>query len=323
MDVRQLQIFIAIAEEGSIHGGARRMMMAQPALSKLLRALERELGAGLVQRSPRGIELTTAGNVLLEQAYEIVGSLDKTIDMVREVGRGQQTLTVGLLSGAAAGAELTTDIIRGFQLVCPSVTVTVRELHFANQFSSTADGTVDVALVRLPVPDDRVDALALFAEPLLLTFRSDHHLATRSGITVEEFLDETMLGMAGAPQPWTDFWQMNGIRHSIPKTGASVQTLAEMQFALLTAPQIVMPMTAAAWRMSSQYSDLRALRILDGPQSTAAVISRPNENREHVLAFIEHARVISKKFLGKVPGATLPFVGGLPPAPVDVEHNLR
>ena len=109
MDVRQLQMFIAVSEEGSIHGGARRLMMAQPALSKSLRALERQLGTELLRRSPRGIELTAAGKVMLEQSYEIVRVLDTAADLVREAGRGQKTLQplitqwIGLCLGVDRG----------------------------------------------------------------------------------------------------------------------------------------------------------------------------------------------------------------------------
>ena len=99
---------------------------------------------------------------------------------------------------------------------------------------------------------------------------------------------------------------MNDLRNENPRIGASVRTLAELQFALLGSGDIVMPVTATAWRMTSQYSDLRALRIADGPQSTAAVISRPAEDREHVLSFIRHARETAKCFLGKVPFAVQP-----------------
>jgi DNA-binding transcriptional LysR family regulator len=306
MDVRQLQMFIAVAEEGSIHGGARRMMVAQPAMSKTLRSLERQLHTQLVQRSSRGIELTTAGEVLLGQAYEIVRSLDRTVDLVQQAGRGQKTLTVGLISGTASASELTSDIIQGFQRLCPSVTVTVRELDFANQFSAVVDGQVDVALVRAPCGDEGVSATPLFAEPLLLALRSDHRLAAETGISAEDILDETMLGMAEAPRPWTSFWHLNDLRNGAPRIDQSVRTLAELQFALMGSRDVVMPMTLTAWRMSAHHSDLRALRIEDAPPSTAVAMIRQNEDREHVLAFNAHAREVSRLHLEKVPEAVQP-----------------
>lgn len=306
MDVRQLQLFIAIAEEGSIHGGARRMMLAQPAVSKLLRALERQLQTQLVQRSPRGIELTVAGELLLEQAYEIVRSLERTVDIVQQAGRSQKTLTVGLISGAASASELTADIIRGFQRLCPDVTVGVRELDFADQFMAVVDGHVDVALVRAPCGDERVSAMPLFGEPLVLALRSDHKLAEASMVSADAIMDETMLAMGDAPPSWTRFWHLDDLRRSAPRTGQSVRTLAELQFALMSSSEVVMPMTLTAWRMSAQYSDLRALRIDGAPSSTAVAMTRQNDDREHVLAFTAHAREVSHQLLAKVPEAVLP-----------------
>jgi DNA-binding transcriptional LysR family regulator len=306
MDVRQLQLFIAVAEEGSIHGGARRMMVAQPAMSKALRALERQLQTQLVQRSPRGIDLTAAGEALLGEAYEIVRSLDRTVDIVQQAGRGQKALTVGLISGAASASELTSDIIRGFQRLCPNVTVTVRELDFADQFTAVVDGHVDVALVRAPCVDDRVSATPLFAEPLVLALRSDHRLATATRVSPEGILDETMLGMTEAPRPWTSFWHLDELRSGAPRTGQSVRTLAELQFALLGSADVVMPMTLTAWRMSARHADLRALRIDGAPSSTAVATVRRNEDREHVLAFNAHAREVSQLLLEKVPEAVQP-----------------
>jgi DNA-binding transcriptional LysR family regulator len=306
VDVRQLQLFIAVAEEGSIHGGARRMMMAQPAVSKALRSLERQLATPLVQRSPRGIELTAAGQALLGQGYEIVRSLNRTVDIVKEAGRGQTTLTVGLISGAASASELTSDILSGFRQLCPHVTVVVRELDFVDQFSAVVDGHVDVALVRTPCDDDRVSTTPLFAEPLVLALRSDHHLAAASKVSAAEMLDETMLAMTDAPRPWTSFWHLNDLRSAAPKTGQSVRTLAELQFALLASRDVVMPVTLTAWRISAHYSDLSAVRIDGAPSSTAVAMTRRHEEREHVLAFAAHARKVSQLFIDKVPEAVQP-----------------
>jgi DNA-binding transcriptional LysR family regulator len=244
--------------------------------------------------------------VLLGQAYEIVRSLDRTVDIVQQAGRRQKTLTVGLISGAASASELTADIIRGFQLLCPNVTLTVRELDFADQFTAVADGHVDVALVRAPCGDDRVSTTPLFDEPLVLALRSDHKLAEASGVSAEAIMDETMLAMGDAPRSWTSFWHLDDLRRSAPRTGQSVRTLAELQFALLSSNEVIMPMTLTAWRMSAHHSDLRALRIDGTPSSTAVAMRRQSDDREHVLAFTSHAREVARQLLTKVPEAVLP-----------------
>lgn len=305
MDVRQLQQFIAVAEEGSIHGGARRLLMAQPAMSKSLRTLERQLQTQLFERSPQGVKLTTAGEALLVQAYEIVRSIDRAVGLVQQAGRVQKTLTVGLISGTAAASELTRDIVQGFQRLCPDVAVSVRELDFADQFTAVVEGDADVALLRAPYSDDRVRAVPLFAEPLVLALRADHQLAAEPTVSLETILDQPMLAMPEAPPSWTGFWHLNELRNSSPRTVQSVRTLVELQFALMGSNAIVMPMTLTAWRMSAHHDDLRALRVDGAPLSTAVAVLRQNEDREHVLAFTEYAREVTRQFLRKVPEAVL------------------
>jgi LysR family transcriptional regulator, nitrogen assimilation regulatory protein len=86
MDVRHLRSFLAVAEEGSIHAGARRLTIAQPALSQALRKLERDLDVTLLVRSSRGIELTAAGRALVEHARDVVARFDRTTEIVRAAG---------------------------------------------------------------------------------------------------------------------------------------------------------------------------------------------------------------------------------------------
>lgn len=86
VDLRLLELFVCVAEEGSIHGGARRLMIAQPAVSKGLQRLERQIGMPLVLRSPLGIELTPAGTVLLDAARDILDRIGQARDAVRETG---------------------------------------------------------------------------------------------------------------------------------------------------------------------------------------------------------------------------------------------
>ncbi|MCB1473386.1 MAG: LysR family transcriptional regulator [Rhodobiaceae bacterium] len=86
METRQLRQFIAIAEEGSLSAAAVRIGVAQPSLSQLLKTLEQGLGVDLVVRSPKGITLTDAGQLLLGHAREIVAATDRAVEEVRMSG---------------------------------------------------------------------------------------------------------------------------------------------------------------------------------------------------------------------------------------------
>jgi DNA-binding transcriptional LysR family regulator len=104
MDIRLLRCFVAVAEEGSIHAGVRRMCLAQPALSQGIRKLERDFGGALFLRSPTGIELTAAGTKLLVHARQIIAYLDSATHGVRKFLDGQRPVVkIGLSSGPRQG----------------------------------------------------------------------------------------------------------------------------------------------------------------------------------------------------------------------------
>ena len=88
MDLRRLRYFVAVAEESSFKRAAERLRMAQPPLSSQIKKLERELGVLLFERSNRGVWLTEAGELLLEEARRIFVQLDQTVHTVQRVGHG-------------------------------------------------------------------------------------------------------------------------------------------------------------------------------------------------------------------------------------------
>src|SRR6478735_4230105 len=89
MDYRQLRYFIAVAEELSFSGAARRLNISQPPLSVQIKAIETEVGTALFNRNRRKVDLTPAGEVLLANARRAVLQLEQTIEAVRRAGRGE------------------------------------------------------------------------------------------------------------------------------------------------------------------------------------------------------------------------------------------
>ena len=316
MDVRLLEYFVCVAEEGSIHGGARRLLIAPPAVSKGLRRLERQLGACLLARSPQGIELTPAGTTLLVEARQILGQIDRATAVVREAGRRQRSMTIGLVAGTVAAGDLTREIIRSFRGQRPDVALTLRELSFAEHVDALVHGEVDVALVRPPCVHDEVELVDLFDEPLLLCCRDDHALADAEELSVEQVLDEPMLDMGGAPAAWAAFWHLDEYRNGPARTATdvAVNTLSEMRLALECTSAIT-PVAQSAWRLglATSASPLRAIPLKNAPRSTVAAASRRGDTREDVVAFTECAQRICHTLIDHVPGARVRADAGKAP----------
>jgi DNA-binding transcriptional LysR family regulator len=89
MDFRQLRYFVAVAEELSFSAAARRLHISQPPLSLQIRAIEEELGAQLFKRDSRKVELTNAGELLLDGARKALAQLDRASEIVRQAVRGE------------------------------------------------------------------------------------------------------------------------------------------------------------------------------------------------------------------------------------------
>lgn len=148
VNLKQLEYFVAIAEEHQITAAARRLHISQPPLSYELAQLERELGTTLVRRGPRSATLTDAGKLLYERATRILALTQATKRDVEGVGKGMTgVLTLGV-DASCAGS------VPGTRLVelasTPNVSVELREGDTPQVLEMLEGGVVDIGVVRTP-----------------------------------------------------------------------------------------------------------------------------------------------------------------------------
>jgi DNA-binding transcriptional LysR family regulator len=150
MNLRQLEYFVAIAERGSLTAAAEALHVSQPSLSQQVRALERELGGELIERLPRGVRLTAAGQELLGEARATLRHAQRARWQVRraldlEVGR----LDVAVTTSAALG--ILPVVLRDWQRRHPEIEVSLLEFpHRRALDEAVRDGAGDVAVGSLP-----------------------------------------------------------------------------------------------------------------------------------------------------------------------------
>jgi DNA-binding transcriptional LysR family regulator len=196
IDLRKLRYFVTVAEELHFGRAAVRLHIAQPVLSRQIRALEDELHVQLFVRDKRSTELTEAGRQLLEGARPLLASAEA---LQRGVARGTCTLTVGFMPGITV-----TSAVRELTTRRPEVSVELARTTWDDQVEVLHDGRVDVSIVRLPIDTRDLEVRPLFKEPRVVVLRSDHRLAGKESVTVSDLAAEHLLQDPNAVPEWRD-----------------------------------------------------------------------------------------------------------------------
>ena len=149
MELRHLRYFIAVAEELHFRRAAERLHMSQPPLSQQIRQLEEEVGAQLLTRNQRKVELTAAGAAFLVRAREILDAVEDAARQARRVQRGEVgRLAVGFVGSAMY--SFVPELLRGFREQAPDIALRLHELGTTEQLRQLDDGRLDVGFLRTP-----------------------------------------------------------------------------------------------------------------------------------------------------------------------------
>lgn len=188
MNLKQLEYFVAIAEEGQITAAARRLHISQPPLSYELAQLERELDAQLVRRGPRGVTLTDAGRLLHERATRILAMATATAREVSSVGKGLTgTLCLAICdsaAGLAPGPRLAELVERA-----PDVALEVRGGSVPEVLELVAGGIAEVGIVRTPFSSQGLRCRYAPAEPLVAVIPPTLERGAELEVSLSELAD--------------------------------------------------------------------------------------------------------------------------------------
>ena len=222
MHLRDLRALVAVSEEQSVTRAAERLFVAQPALSRQLRALERQVGVALLERLPRGVALTEAGRALVDPAREAVAAWERGLAAVRAVSATAQ-IVVGMQT--AVGRGLQRRSLARFRELAPGVVPSLRLVGWRDPTAGLADGSSDVAFVWLPVPLDDIDVLPVATEQRWVALPADHPLARREQVAFADLLAEPFVALPDAAGPLRDFWLAVDDRGGrLPLVGAVAET---------------------------------------------------------------------------------------------------
>lgn len=192
MDIRQLTYFVAVAEARHLGKAADRLHLSQPPLTRHIKALERELAVALFIRTPRGMDLTQAGEALLNDARDIFGMMRNASERAQRAARGQSgLLDVGLYGSAIFG--VLPRVLSRFRNEHPGVEM---KLHYAQtpaQLPALRQGRVLIVFERLLPPNDPDIEVELVArEQMLLAMSERHALAKGKAVDIGALRHETL-----------------------------------------------------------------------------------------------------------------------------------
>jgi DNA-binding transcriptional LysR family regulator len=178
MELRHLRYFLAVAEEGHITRAAARLGIQQPPLSQQIHALERELEVQLFRRKPRGVELTSAGRALLDDARAILAQVEHARAATRRTARGEQGRIVVGFTTSAPFVPFVPRVIRAFRELYPLVALALEETGTGEMVDALRNELIDAAFIRSPAPDPAGIAVhPLLDEAMVVALPQGHALA--------------------------------------------------------------------------------------------------------------------------------------------------
>ena len=202
MELRHLRYFVAVAEELSFTRASERLGISQPPLSAQIRQLEKELGSQLLHRRSRGVELTSAGQLLLEEAQFILKQVETTKTSVRRRARAE---TGRLILGSAGGTyfhPLIPEIIREYGKRFPDIVLTPQASSTSLLIARLRTGNIDIAFLRPPIGDtsDLVQE-PLVSEDSVVALPKSHKLARLKSVPLAALSKEIFVMYPRALNP--------------------------------------------------------------------------------------------------------------------------
>ncbi|GAA3634620.1 LysR substrate-binding domain-containing protein [Kineosporia mesophila] len=195
LDLRRLRYFVTLAATLNYGQAAQALHIAQPALSRSISTLERELGVTLFERSRAGTKLTAAGELLRDEAQTLLHSAEILQQRLRRADRA--SLTVGFMPGL-----ILTPLVRHLEERFVGLRVHALRTSWADQLTGLRDGRFDACLAHRPFDDEGLTVVDLFEEPRLVALPLDHPCSGRPEITLADLADDELLQPARAVPGW-------------------------------------------------------------------------------------------------------------------------
>jgi len=192
LKLKDLRYLVAVADTRHFGRAAERTFVSQPTLSAQIKKLEEYLGVQLIERSPKRVSLTVAGEEIVERARRIVEASEEII----ELAKGHTDPLSGRLKLAllpTIGPYLLPNVAGKLRKQLPRLELMLYEYQTDVMLEKLHSGEIDVGILALPVSMDGLESYELYREPFTVALPANHRLANRASIKVSDLNDETLL----------------------------------------------------------------------------------------------------------------------------------
>jgi DNA-binding transcriptional LysR family regulator len=294
-ELRHLRYFVAVAEEQNFNRAAERLGIAQPGLSQQISSLETIVGTALLDRSRRLFQLTLPGQIFLQEARRTLAQANTTLAAVKRAARGETgRISIGYVASAAYSGLLTASIST-FRDAYPEVDLKLTELDMMRQLAMIAEGSLDFAYIRPPVPIPRgIATNVILREPLVVIVPQAHRLASATELRLDAFSNDTFITAQQPPdvgfhRNTIDACYEAGFSPVINAVGRDFTTIASMVAVGLGIA--LAPCSLSCLQLPGvHYKSVFGITT----SSDLAVAYRRNEASPAVKAFIQHTREVKE-----------------------------
>jgi DNA-binding transcriptional LysR family regulator len=204
--LRDLRYFVAVTEELHFTRAAQRLFVSQPALSRQIAKLERDLRVTLLVRDRRQVGLTAAGQSLLDSARPLLVSWDETRRAVADAAAtASSNLRIGIQT--SIGRRILATVTEALAQSHPNWTLTIVQVPWDDPMGGLLDHNTDLALIWLPAPEpDRLRWVVLATEPRYVALPLGHHLAKRRRVVLADLAEEPFIALPEEAGALRSFW---------------------------------------------------------------------------------------------------------------------
>ncbi len=230
MNLRDLKYLVALADLRHFGKAADACFVSQPTLSTQIRKLEDELGVALVERAPRKVMLTAAGQDVVLRARRIVAEVEQMKESARR-SRDPESGSMRLGVFPTLGPYLLPHIVPQLRERFPQLELLLVEEKSDVLLQRLRDGKLDAALLALPVHDEQLHAELLFEEPFVFAAPQRHPLAARASVSMAQLSDETLLLLEDGHclrDQALDVCRLSGANEKSGFRATSLETLRQM-----------------------------------------------------------------------------------------------